>query len=85
MPANAKTTSEDYPIRFTKRETGETHWNVGKGVYETIRHAETGEPNSEYVLLATVDGIDVPILTINSGRLETIVRSQQQAQSADKG
>ena len=85
MPANAKTTSEDYPIRFTKRETGETHWNVGKGVYEPIVHGETGEPNSEYVLLATIDGVDVPIASYNAGRLETLVKSQKQAQSSDEG
>ena len=79
--ANAKSKSEEsYPLRFIKRETGETHWNVGKGIWEPVVHGETGEPNSEYVLLATVDGVDVPIASYNAGRLETIVKSQQAAQ-----
>lgn len=81
MP-NAKSTEQDYPIRFTKRLTGETHWNVAKGIWEPITHGETGEPNAEYVILATIDGIDVPIASYNAGRLETVVKSLKQAQSA---
>ena len=75
---------ETFPIRLVKRETGDTHWNVAKGVYELVRHAETGEPSSEYALLATVDGVDVPLLTLNSGGIETIVRSQKQAQDSSE-
>lgn len=70
---------QTYPIRLIKRETGETHWNVASGLWEKVAHADTGEPNAEYVLLATIDGVDVPIAAYNAGRLETIVRSQQQA------
>lgn len=69
-----------FPIRLVKRPTGDTHWNVAKGIYETVVHGETGEPTQEYVLLATIDGVDVPIASYNAGRLETIVSSQQQAQ-----
>ena len=71
---------QTFPIRLVKRPTGDTHWNVAKGIYELVTHAETGEPSQEYALLATIDGVDVPIATFNAGGLETIVRSQKQAQ-----
>src|SRR5690348_11561592 len=80
--APSSASEETFPIRLVKRETGETHWNVANGVWETITHAETGEPNSEYLLLATIDGVDVPIGSYNAGRVETIVRAQQQAQQS---
>lgn len=70
-----------FPIRLVKRPTGDTHWNVAKGIYETVVHGETGEPMQEYVLLATIDGVDVPLVTFNAGGLETIVRSAKQAQA----
>jgi hypothetical protein len=76
----ADTSEETYPIRLVKQETGETHWNVGKGVWEPVTHGETGEPSSEYVLLAAIDGVDVKIGSYNAGRVETIVRAQKQAQ-----
>jgi len=72
---------ETFPIRLVKQETGETHWNVAAGRMETITHGDTGEPNAEYVLLATIDGVDVKLGAYNAGRVETIVRAQQQAQS----
>ena len=76
---------ETFPLRFVKRETGDVHWNVAKGIWETVVHGETGEPNSEYVLLATVDGVDVPILTANTGGVETIVKSQKALQQQSEG
>ncbi len=75
---------EEFPIKLVKQLTGATDWNVAKGVYETQVHAETGEPTAEYVLLATIDGVDVPIASYNAGRLETVVRSQQAAKSSDE-
>lgn len=74
-----------FPIKLVKRETGDTHWNVAKGVYEKIVHAETGEPSAEYALLATIDGVDVTLMTFNAGGLETIVRSQKQLQQQNAG
>ena len=71
---------QTFPIRLVRRETGDTHWNVAKGVYELVRHAETGEPSYEYALLGTVDGVDVTLASFNGGGIDTIVRSQQQAQ-----
>src|SRR5690348_854908 len=71
---------QTFPLRLVRRETGETHWNVAEGRWEKVTHAETGEPNAEYALLATIDGVDVKLAAYNAGRIETVVRSQQQAQ-----
>lgn len=85
-PATAETTDETtYPIRLVRRETGETHWSVANGLWEKVAHAETGEPNAEYVLLATIDGVDVKLGAYNAGRVETIIRAQQQAQQTTQG
>lgn len=83
MPAEKKTETE-FPIKLVKRETGDTHWNVAKGIYETVTHAETGEPNAEYQLIATIDGVEVPFLTANAGGVETIVKSQKNAAAASE-
>ena len=82
-PANSSTKSngESFPLTFKKQETGDVHWIVANGRWETITHAETGEPNSEYVLTANIDGVEVPIASYNAGRLETVVKSQKSAQS----
>ena len=71
-----------YSLRFVKVETGETHWDTAKGRWVPVVHGETGEPASEYRLLATIDGVDVPIASYNAGRIETNVRSLQQAQKS---
>lgn len=73
---------QTFPIRLVKRETGDVHWNTAKGIWELVTHAETGEPNKEYALLATIDGQDVPLLTLNAGGIDTIVKSQQSQQTS---
>lgn len=78
--SSASDSEQTFPIRLVKRLTGDRHWNTAKGIWETITHAETGEPSSEYALVATIDGVDVTLETFNAGGVETIVRSQQQAQ-----
>ena len=75
---------QTFPVRLIKRETGDVHWDVASGSWQTITHAETGEPNAEYVLLATIDGADVPLASYNAGRLETVVKSQQSQQAAEQ-
>jgi len=72
--------AQTFSVSLVKRPTGDVHWNVARGVWETITHAETGEPTQEYALVTTIDGVEVTLETYNAGRLETIVRSQQQAQ-----
>jgi hypothetical protein len=88
MAANSSKSKDDeqtFPIRLVKRPTGDTHWNTALGIYEPVVHAETGEPNSEYVVLATIDGVDVPFLTANAGGVETLVRAgKQAAENADE-
>lgn len=74
---------ETFPIKLVKRLTGAKDWNVAKGVYETQVHGETGEPTAEYLLIATIDGVEVPIGSYNAGRLETVVRSQKLAEQSD--
>ena len=81
----ATDTEQTFPIRLVKRLTGDVHWNTAKGIWETVVHGETGEPSSEYALLATIDGVDVTLETFNAGGIETIVRSQQQAQQQNAG
>lgn len=72
-----------FPLKLVKRPTGDTHWNVAKGIYETVVHGETGEPMQEYALLATIDGVDVTLQTFNAGGVETLVRAAKQAQQSD--
>jgi len=82
-PNSTKTNGEEtFPLTFKKQLTGDVHWNVANGRWETITHAETGEPNSEYVLTATIDGVEVPLQSFNSGGIETIVRAQKKLQQA---
>lgn len=69
---------QEYPLRLVKRETGALHNVTGVGLVP-VTHAETGEPETEYALVATIDGVDVTLASYNSGRIETIVHSQQQA------
>jgi len=76
----AQSGGDSFPLTFKKQLTGDVHWNVANGRWETITHAETGEPNSEYVLLATIDGVDVPLATYNAGGIETIIKSQKSLQ-----
>lgn len=86
QPDSATATRTDFPLAFFKQETGRTHTVVTNGVQSTVPivHGETGEPEAEYVLAATIDGVEVPLATYNAGRIETIVSagksSQQQAQ-----
>ena len=80
QPQDTGSSEPSFPLRLVKRPTGDTHWNVAKGIYETITHGETGEPSQEYALLATIDGVDVTLQTFNAGGVETLVRAAQQAQ-----
>lgn len=71
--------TESFPLSLVKRPTGDVHWNTAKGIWETITHAETGEPTQEYALVTTIDGQEVTLETFNAGRLETVARSLSQA------
>lgn len=71
--------TQSFPLQFVKRETGRTHTIDGGATTVPIVHGETGEPETEYVLLATVGGVDIPLATYNSGRIEVQVKAAQQS------
>ena len=74
----------EFPLRMVKVEDTSRHWNVAKGIWEQVVHAETGDPNFDYALVATIDGVDVELSRWNAGRIDTRVRSVQQAQQAQQ-
>jgi hypothetical protein len=75
--------TQEFPLVFVKRETGRTHTVDGGARTVPIVHGETGEPETEYALLATIDGVQVPLASYNSGRIETIVAAGKAAQQSE--
>jgi hypothetical protein len=75
----AQIEGEEYPTRLVRVEDQDRHWNVAKGLWEQVTHAETGEPNYFYSLVATIDGVDVELMQWNAGRVDTRVNSLRQA------
>ena len=73
-------TLETYPISLVKRYTGATHYVEGGSRTDLVRHAETGEPEQEYALVAAIDGVDVVLSSWNAGRIDTRVVNAQAAQ-----
>jgi len=74
--------AQSIPLVLVKRETGATHYVDGGARTDVVRHGETGEPEQEYALLATIDGVEVPLQTWNAGRIDTVVAAGKRAQSA---
>jgi hypothetical protein len=85
-PAQESERSADtsIPFQIVKRETGATHYVDGGARTDLVRHAETGEPEQEYALVATIDGVQVTLQSWNAGRIETVVKSGQAAQRAQQ-
>lgn len=75
-----QTGERSYRLRFVKRETGRTHTIEGGARTVPIVHGETGEPESEYALVATIGGVDVTLSSYNAGRIETIIKAGQVSQ-----
>jgi len=75
----AEIAGEEIPVRLVKVEDTSRHWNVAKGIWEQVTHAETGEPNYSYALVGTVDGVDVELASWNAGRIDTRVASIKRA------
>ncbi len=69
-----------YDVKFVKRYTGETHYVQGGSSVDLVRHGETGEPETEYALVADVDGAQIAVATWNAGRLDTRVANEQARQ-----
>src|SRR5690349_14897362 len=76
---------DEIPVRLIKVEDMDRHWNVAKGLWEQVTHAETGEPNYFYALVATIDGVDVELSRWNAGRVDTRVNAVKQAQNQNAG
>ena len=77
-----QSSAQSIPLVLVKRETGATHYVDGGARTDVVRHGETGEPEQEYALLATIDGVEVPLQTWNAGRIDTVVAAGKRAQSA---
>ncbi len=69
-----------YDVKFVKRYTGETHYVQGGSSVDLVRHGETGEPATEYALVADIDGAETVIASWNAGRLDTRVANEQARQ-----
>jgi hypothetical protein len=62
---------ESYPLALVKRETGRQHTVTGQGM-QTITDAD-GNPETEYQLVATVDGEEIKLAGYNTGTVEHLV------------
>lgn len=82
QPSSADSGEQSFPLKFVKRETGRTHTIEGGARTVPIVHGETGEPEAEYALLASIEGVEIALASYNAGRLETQIlaakRTQQQ-------
>jgi hypothetical protein len=71
----------DGNVRLERRETGRTHTVTGQGV-DLLRDPD-GNPEAEYVLLATIDGVDVVLSRWAAGTIEIRVAAAQAAADAE--
>jgi len=82
--AEAQSSEQTIPLKLVKRETGQTHYVDGGSRVDLVRHAETGEPEQEYALLATIDGVDVKLSSWNAGPIDVRARAAKQTQQAQQ-
>jgi len=82
--AQEQSSEQSFPIRLVKRETGDMHYVDGGARTDLVRHGETGEPEQEYALLATIDGADVKIASWNAGPIDVRVKAAQQSQQSQQ-
>src|SRR5690349_8008395 len=75
-----QSSEQSFDIRLVKRETGAMHYVDGGSRVDLVRHGETGEPESEYALVATIDGADVTIASWNAGPIDVRAKAAQRAQ-----
>ena len=74
-------TIETYNVSVVKRYTGATHYVNGGTSTALVTHAETGEPETEYALVADVGGTPITLATWNAGRIDTRIANEQQRQA----
>lgn len=60
---------DSYAVSLIEQPTGAVHNVVGKGV-EPILDETTGEPETQFVLVAEVNGHLVPLQTFTKGYIE---------------
>lgn len=60
---------ESYDVKLIERPTGAVHNVVGAGI-QPILDEETGEPETQYVLVAEVDGYYVDLGTFTKGYVQ---------------
>lgn len=60
---------ESYNVKLIKQPTGRVHNVTGHGS-EPILDETTGEPETEYALVAEVDGHYVPLQTFTAGHVD---------------
>ena len=73
-----------YNVSVVKRYTGATHYVQGGSSVDLVRHADTGEPEMEYALVADMDGTPITLATWNAGRIDTRVANEAQRQQSQQ-
>lgn len=82
--AAAGDTIATYNISLVKRYTGATHYVQGGSSVDLVRHGETGEPETEYALVADIDGAEIVLSSWNAGRIDTRVTNAAQRQQSQQ-
>lgn len=73
---------ESYDVKLIEQPTGATHNVVGAGIQPILNEA-TGEPETQYVLVAEVDGHYVNLGTYTKGYVTHLVGRDDTAIAAD--
>jgi hypothetical protein len=73
----AKQTS--YPVSLVVVESGRTHGVAGGASFDLIRDDE-GNPETEYVLAAEINGVQVPLQSFSKSVLDQLAASEKQRQ-----
>lgn len=69
---------KSYDVKLIEQPTGRTHNVVGHGIQPILDEA-TGEPETEYALVAEVEGHYVNLETFNAGYVKHLVGSDNTA------
>jgi hypothetical protein len=73
----AKPTS--FPVSLVVVESGRTHGIAGGASFDLIRDDE-GNPETEYVLAAEINGVPVPLQSYSKSVLDQLAASEKQRQ-----
>lgn len=70
------TTPTSYPVSLVVVDTGREHGVDGGARFDLIRD-EQGNPETEYALVATIDGVNVPLQTFSRSALDQLAASEK--------